>query len=163
MSFDNTYALFNYAPPISSLIAKLKFQGDLSVAKLFSQYWIDYFLNKKSLPELIIPVPLHHKRLKERGFNQALEIAKPIGNYFKIPVDTKSCVRIKNTQAQSSLTAKKRINNVSNAFKLDYSISVKHVAILDDVMTTGNTVSEMGYLLKEAGIGRVDVWCCARA
>ncbi|MCX7125210.1 MAG: ComF family protein [Gammaproteobacteria bacterium] len=161
--FDNTFSLFQYAAPISSLITKLKFHGDLSIAKLFSHYWINFLSEKKTLPELIIPKPLHYKRLKERGFNQALEIAKPIGKHFQITIDTKSCIKLKNTAPQSSLSAAMRRQNLKNGFALSYSITAKHVAILDDVMTTGNTVSEMSQLLRISGVERVDIWCCARA
>ncbi|HLB56319.1 MAG TPA: ComF family protein [Coxiellaceae bacterium] len=164
--FDNTFALFDYAPPISMMIWQLKFHGNLMIAQLFAQCFIDFieqFYSASTLPDLIIPVPLHFSRLKERGFNQALEIAKPIGKYFNIPVDTKKCIRIKNTQAQSSLPAHKRKNNVDNAFGLSYAFSEKQVVILDDVMTTGNTVSEIAHLLKNVGVRKVDVWCCARA
>lgn len=157
------FALFHYQAPISALIAKLKFHGDLSIAKLLSQYWIDYLADLPSRPALIIPVPLHYQRLKERGFNQALEIAKPIGKYFQIPVDTHSCIRIKNTKPQSSLPAKKRMHNVNNAFGLSHAIAAKHVAVLDDVVTTGNTISEISALLKKTGVEQIDIWCCARA
>ncbi len=162
---DNIFALFHYETPISELIWKLKFHGDLSIAHLFSTVWIDFIKQQHTftLPDLIIPVPLHFSRLKQRGFNQALEIAKPIGKYFHIPVDTKSCVRIKDTRPQSSLPAQKRKNNVKNAFGLSYSITAKHVAILDDVITTGNTVSEITQLLQKTGVETIDVWCCARA
>lgn len=162
--FDYTFCLFNYKEPISSLITQLKFNGNLMIAKLFAQYWIDYFNDHENkFPELIIPVPLHYQRLKERGFNQALEIAKPIGKYFNIPVDTRTCIKLKNTAQQSSLSASKRQKNLKNAFGLSDSINKQHVAILDDVMTTGNTVSEITFLLKKAGVGRVDILCCARA
>ena len=164
--FDHTVALFDYAAPIPALIWKLKFHGDLSIAQFFGQCWIDLidqFYPNNTLPDFILPVPLHHKRLKERGFNQALEIAKPIGKHFNIPIDTRTCIRIKNTQAQSTMPANKRKNNMDNAFALSHATDAKHVAILDDVMTTGNTVSEISALLKIAGVERVDVWCCARA
>ena len=164
--FDHTVALFDYVVPIPTLIWKLKFHGDLSIAQFFGQCWInliDQFYTRNTLPDFILPVPLHHKRLKERGFNQALEIAKPIGKHFKIPINTRICIRIKNTQAQSSLPANKRKNNMNNAFGLSYATDAKHVAILDDVMTTGNTASEISALLKIAGVERIDVWCCARA
>lgn len=164
--FDRAIALFDYEQPISSLIWRLKFSGHLSVARIFSACWINYlteYQQENTLPELIIPVPLYHSRLKHRGFNQALEIAKPIGKHFHIPIDTRTCIRIKNTQAQSSLPANKRKNNVNNAFGLSYPLTAKHVAIIDDVMTTGNTVSEISYLLKKSGVLKIDVWCCARA
>lgn len=163
-SFHRTFSLFNYQPPISQWITQLKFQENLIIAKLFAQYWINYFKNQRSeLPELILPVPLHYRRLKERGFNQAVEIAKPIGKHFQIPVAKNMCVKIKNTEAQSNLSAEKRRKNLKNAFALSYSIDAKRVAILDDVMTTGNTVSEISALLQKTGVEHIDIWCCARA
>lgn len=166
LPIDHVHALFHYTTPISDLIWKLKFQGDLSIAKLFAHYWIDYletYYKPSTLPDLLLPVPLHFTRLKQRGFNQALEIARPIGKYFDIPIDTRSCIKIKNTAPQSSLSAEKRKDNVKNAFGLSYSIHAKHIAIVDDVVTTGNTASEIAQLLKIAGVTKVDLWCCARA
>ena len=165
-SFDKILALFYYQAPISTFIWQLKFHHNLGVARLFADDWIYFlrtFLMGSTLPDVIIPVPLHHERLKERGFNQALEIAKPIGKYFNIPVDTKTCIRIKNTRAQSSLPARKRKHNVNNAFGLSYTPTAKHIAIVDDVVTTGNTISEISALFRKSGVSRIDVWCCARA
>jgi ComF family protein len=160
--FDNVLALFEYEAPISSLIHQLKFSGNLLIARWLATQWIDYLKNMNTLPDLILPVPLHHTRLKDRGFNQALEIAKPIGQYFHIPIDTRSCIRIKNTEAQSSLPASKRKYNLKNAFGLSHSLSANHIAILDDVVTTGNTVSEIAFLLRKIGVKKIDVWCCAQ-
>lgn len=162
-AFHQLFSLFDYAEPISSFIHQLKFQGNLRIARWFATEWIHFLKNAISLPEVIFPVPLHHARLSERGFNQANEIAKPIGNYFNIPIDTKACVRIKNTQAQSALSSAKRKNNVKNAFGLSRTITEKHVVILDDVVTTGNTVTELVLLLRKMGVQKIDVWCVARA
>ncbi|EKD77068.1 MAG: ComF family protein [uncultured bacterium] len=162
---ENIIALFDYQHPISTLIWKLKFRGDLSIAHFFSQCWIEkinsHYANNP-FPEFIMPVPLHPARLKERGFNQALEIAKPIGKYFSIPIDTRTCIRIKNTKAQSLLAGDQRKNNIKNAFGLSYSINAKHIAIIDDVYTTGSTVLEISALLKKSGVEKIEVWCCAR-
>ena len=87
---DQLFSLFDYTAPISHFIWRLKFHGDLSIARWFAHTWIVYLKSVASLPDLILPVPLHYSRLKQRGFNQALEIAKPIGNYFHIPVDTRT-------------------------------------------------------------------------
>lgn len=160
--FDHVTALFEYAEPVSSFIHQLKFQSNLMIARWLAITWIDFLKNQPVLPDCIVPVPLHHTRLSERGFNQSLEIAKPIGHYFHIAIDAKSCIRIKNTRAQSSLSAAKRKNNVKNAFGLSRTISAKHVVILDDVMTTGNTVSEIAHLLRKVGVEKIEVWCCAR-
>ncbi len=165
-AFHATTALFEYKPPISQFVLKLKFQKNLSMARLFSNYWIDYikkYRDLNNLPELLIPVPLHHKRLRERGFNQALEIAKPIGKQFKIPIDIKSCSRIMNTHPQATLSVKDRKNNLKNAFVLSHPITAKHVAIIDDVVTTGTTVNEISRLLEKSGVNNIEVWCCARA
>lgn len=162
-AFDHTIALFNYDPPIQELITHYKFYGQLSIAHFFANEWIHVFKNNPgALPEAIIPVPLHHKRLKERGFNQALELAKPIGKYFNIAIDTQSLIRLKNTEAQSHLSAKKRKTNLKNCFAISYPIAKKHIGIFDDVMTTGSTVHEISTLLKKAGVEKVSVFCCAR-
>lgn len=162
--FDRTFALFNYTSPISTMIAQLKFHNKLVIAKWFSHFFISYFeKNNIEMPSLILPVPLHTKRLKERGFNQSLLIAKHISKYFGIPIDIKSCKRNKNTQAQATLSAKKRKDNLKNAFTLSKPTDCNHVAIVDDVMTTGQTISEISALLKSNGVNKVDVWVCARA
>ena len=85
--FDRLFALYQYEEPISSLIHQIKFQGNLLVANWISNEWIQFLENKSILPEAILPVPLHHARLSERGFNQTIEIAKPIGRFFNIPID----------------------------------------------------------------------------
>lgn len=165
-TFDSVTALFQYQPPISQFILKLKFQHGLSFAKLLSRYWIQYLIQYRpvnTLPECLMPVPLHHQRLSERGFNQALEIAKPISAFFHIPIDINSCIRIRNTEPQATLPFQKRQHNLKNAFALSHTIHAKHIAIVDDVMTTGNTVSEMSQLLRKNSVENIEVWCCARA
>jgi ComF family protein len=162
-AYDQLYALYNYAEPISSFIHQLKFQNNLRIARWFSHEWISKFNNQIILPDIIFPVPLHHTRLSERGFNQAIEIAKPLAQDFNIPIDIKTCIRIKNTNAQSALNLKKRNNNVKNAFALSKTITANHVALFDDVVTTGNTVSEIAQLLRKVGVRQIDVWCVARA
>jgi ComF family protein len=162
--FDNTYILFNYEKPITQLITHYKFHEKLSLSAFFAAEWIAFFKkNNVPLPDSIIPIPLHPKRLQTRGFNQALEIAKPLGKYFKIPVDHKSCIRIRNTEAQLHLSAEKRQRNIKNAFTVSKNISARHIAIFDDVMTTGSTVGELCSALKKSGVQEVSVFCCARA
>jgi ComF family protein len=113
-------------------------------------------------PEWIIPVPLHAERLRERGYNQALEIARPIAKKLQIPLQTRYCTRILPTLAQASMTAEERRRNMKNAFAVEELFQARHVAIVDDVLTTGSTVSEFARMLKKSGVARVDVWCCAR-
>ena len=165
--FDCTYVLFPYQSPIAQLITELKFNGELSQAtvlgRLLLQKIAQDWYRDKLLPELIIPVPLHPQRLRERGFNQAIEIAKPIAKTLRIPLDRYGVVRIKHTAAQSSLAAKKRQQNIRQAFLATQNYPDKHIAVLDDVITTGNTVRELSTVLKKQGAKRIDIWCIARA
>ncbi len=164
--FYQISSLFSYAPPISKLIIELKFHNRLVCARVLSELLIvslKQIYQAQSLPELIIPVPLHTKRLSQRGFNQALELARPIAAYFKLPIDSKNCIRIRDTKAQTALSQKERNANVKGAFYLKKTpLLAKHVALIDDVVTTGCTVNEISGLLRTSGVERVDIWCCAR-
>ena len=162
--FDRTYILFNYKKPMTQLITQYKFHEKIALSRFFAAEWITFFKkNNIALPDVIIPIPLHDKRLKKRGFNQSLEITKPISRYFEIPIDIKSCLRLKNTEPQLHLSAEKRSHNIKNAFVLSKNMYARHVAIFDDVMTTGNTVSELSRILKKSGVEKISVFCCARA
>jgi len=114
-------------------------------------------------PEQIIPVPLHAQRYHRRGFNQAIEIARPIARMLDIPLNLTCCRRTRNTAPQAQLSAKERKSNLKNAFSIVKAPAVNHVALLDDVVTTGSTVDELARALRKAGIERIDVWACARA
>jgi ComF family protein len=118
--------------------------------------------NREQLPQLLIPVPLHRKRLQERGFNQAVELARPLSRQLDIPLDFSSCRRVRDTRSQSELHVRERQRNVRGAFKLSGKIEADHVALLDDVVTTGSTVTALAKVLRRTGVGRVDVWALAR-
>ena len=124
--------------------------------------YLEKCYSKKNKPQLIIPVPLHKKRLRERGYNQALELARPIEKRLQIPVDKYSCVRVKQTAAQSLLPFDERQSNVRQAFAIRKPLAVKYVAIFDDILTTGSTVKELSQVLRKAGVTKIDVWCCAK-
>ncbi|HQY22412.1 MAG TPA: hypothetical protein PK389_01455 [Gammaproteobacteria bacterium] len=117
----------------------------------------------RELPEAIIPVPLHIDRLRKRGFNQALELLWPIHKKTKIPVVFDACVRIRKTTAQAQLDKTRRKRNLKSAFQIVKPIPFEHVAIMDDVVTTGSTVNALTQVLKEAGVTTVDIWCICRA
>jgi len=114
------------------------------------------------MPELIIPVPLHVKRLRERGYNQALEIARTLGRELSIPVESGSCTRVLATIPQTGLQQNERRRNIRGAFRVLHTPKAAYVAIVDDVVTTGSTVSELTRVLMKAGVKRVDVWAAAR-
>lgn len=159
-------ALFPYQPPIKQLISELKFHQQLIYAHLFSELLFDQIKTRwyrnQPLPSIIIPVPLHPKRLRERGYNQTLEIAKPLAKSLRIPLHASGLIRHKSTQPQSGLSKRKRAQNVSQAFKVYDDFTNHHVALLDDVVTTGFTISECCKLLKAHHAKQIDVWCCAR-
>ena len=163
--FDKVFALFPYQPPLPRLVAGLKFEKQLSIARLFSCLMVQavrtQWYQQTPLPDLILAMPLHAKRLKERGYNQAAEIAKPTAKALKIPLDH-GIIRSKYTRPQSTLPAEERRQNTVNAFTATRSYRGQHIAVVDDVMTTGHTVSALASLLKRQGARRVDIWCCAR-
>ena len=161
--FDQAISLFHYQESIIQLITTLKFDKDLAIAKLlgclFSKHLEEIDI---TLPDMIIPVPLHKKRVAQRGFNQALEIAKTIAKKFKIPLSQDHCIRAINTPPQIDLPANKRKQNVRNAFKIKKTINAKNIVIFDDVLTSGSTVNELSRILKKSGVEHISVWCCAR-
>lgn len=164
--YTRTMSLYAYQPPLNRLITALKFHRKLSYAKLLGELMATQlrtrWYHQQSLPEVIIPVPLHQTRLRERGYNQALELARPAAKQLGIPLDTRSCQRIRATLPQSDVMAHQREHNVQDAFAVAPSFRAKHVAIIDDVITTGHTVSELSRTLQHAGVEKIDVWCVAR-
>jgi ComF family protein len=163
-AYDRTTAVFQYRPPLDALIKRLKFNGDLHLARLLGGLMADA-LNAIDidLPELIVPVPLHYRRLRERGFNQALELARPIAARLGVPLDWRYVLRNRATDAQTDLPAKLRSRNVKGAFTVGRGLTARHVAIMDDVMTTGHTVNELATMLRRSGVKTISVWVCARA
>lgn len=163
--FQNMIALWNYQTPLDYIVTALKFNYRLSYAKLLGGLMaahLEKFYDKTDLPECIVPMPLHKLRLCERGFNQAVELARPISKKLGLKMDLKSCERIRATQAQATLIASERLNNIKNAFSVNKNFKAKYVAVIDDVMTTGDTMTEFCLQLRGAGVDRIDVWCCAR-
>lgn len=163
---DKTYALFLYQNPITKLILELKFNQAIVNARVLGELLTEkiqttwYKINP--LPDVIIPIPLHASRLKERGFNQALEIARPIAKALKLPLSIHSCIRVKPTAAQATLHAAERQQNMKHAFSIKEDFSNQHIAVIDDVITTGSTINEFCAALKQNGAKSIDVWCCAR-
>lgn len=161
--FDQCITPFLYQAPVDSLISGFKFRKKLGNGKLLSRLLID-FLKQQNVeaPDIILPIPLHWKRLTERGFNQALEIARPISSALRLPLDHSTCIRRHSTTPQMKLEKRNRLRNLKGAFEIRGNIDVRHLVLLDDVVTTGATVSELAALLKKRGAERVDVWALAR-
>lgn len=164
--FDRMCALFSYDAPMTKLITGLKFGRQLAYGRILGNLLAEAVLNdwyqNIALPDAIIPMPLHRKRLKRRGYNQSMELLWPTLKQSKIPLLAQSVERIRHTKQQSGLTAEQRRSNIHKAFRIKGTL-VEHIAIMDDVVTTGSTIAELSGTLKEAGVQQVDVWCICRA
>ncbi|HWS41314.1 MAG TPA: ComF family protein [Arenimonas sp.] len=158
--YGKVLAGFDYQSPIDELIQGYKFQQQLGYGRLLAKLSMPVF-NIKERPLALIPVPLHTQRLRQRGFNQSLELAKYWGKQFGVPVLSKELIRHRATQVQSSLKAIERVSNVSGAFIASGTLPA-HIALVDDVYTTGATCLAAADALIACGVQRVDVWCLAR-
>lgn len=162
--FIHSISPFRYEPPVSVWIVQLKFHHQLYYARVLGRQLAEWVKRQPNpLPECIIPVPLHHWRLRRRGFNQAIEIAKMTAKILKIPLLAHSVQRISHTRPQSKLSARQRRNNLQNAFRVSSRIPFQHAAILDDVMTTSATARALSQCLFEHGLKKIEMWSCARA
>ncbi len=162
--FDRCYAPLRYGYPLDHLISNFKFRDRLAQGHLLAGLLGNFLLQQQQceLPELIIPVPLHVSRLRVRGFNQALELARPLGKCFDLPIDNHLVIRNRATSSQMGLDKRARGKNIRGAFELKGKVLARHVAIVDDVVTTGSTVNELAAILRRGGAERVDVWAVAR-
>ncbi len=164
--FHATHILFSYQGPIPRLITRLKFNHNLVIAKVLSHLFYEQIKYKwyqnKPYPDIIMPVPLHPERLKMRGYNQTLEIAKPLACQLRLPLNLHACYRSRATLPQTTLSAKARKQNVHHAFKVAYTLKGLHIAVLEDVITTGSTLNAMCEALVLQGARRIDIWCVAR-
>jgi ComF family protein len=162
---DSIVSALVYADPVDQMITGLKFHHDLVFARVLGMLFVRERLRLAlPLPECIVPLPLHEQRYRERGFNQSLEIARHIAPRLRLPINTQLLYRHRHTFAQSDLEAEQRARNVADAFRASHDRHMpRHVALLDDVVTTGHTVAAAARVLKAAGCRHVEVWACARA
>ena len=161
--WEAAWVPFRYEWPLAQLESRFKFGGDLAAGHTLSLLW-SASQAPHDLPEAIVPVPLHRSRLRQRGYNQALELAKPLAKHFGISLLRDTLRLTRATHAQTELTAVQRRRNVRGAFVANPDDKApEHVAVLDDVFTTGATLAECVRVLKRAGAQRVDVWALARA
>ncbi|WP_460759860.1 ComF family protein [Lysobacter fragariae] len=151
-----------YAAPLDRLLPRFKFHGDLAAGALLSQLMAQAFAGLPR-PEAIVAVPLHRARLRRRGYDQALELARPLAAALDIPLHANLLQRIRATSPQSELSAAARRRNLKDAFAVDARAPLPaHIALVDDVMTTGATLHAAAGALRRAGVARVDAWVCAR-
>lgn len=163
-SFDATHAVFTYDFPLDKLLQQYKYRETLQLSKTFSVL-LEQKLKASQMDrkiDLVIPMPMHHKRLQERGFNQALEIARQLSNTTGLPLDYAACQRVKLTPPQASLPLKERSKNIRGAFHCGTDLQGLNVVLIDDVMTTGASLDELAKTLKQAGAAHVECWVIAR-
>ncbi|PWQ99023.1 ComF family protein [Leucothrix arctica] len=161
---DQVICFVHYASPVDYLIKKMKFGHKLSAAKVLGRLMAQQIVQGDfELPDAILPVPLHKKRLRSRGFNQAQELYREINKTVAIPL-LKGVERTIYTEAQTLVKGDERAKNLRGVFSVKLGSTVpKHVVILDDVVTTGATSNELSKVLKAAGVEKVTVWAVARA
>ncbi|GGD10985.1 ComF family protein [Halopseudomonas salina] len=158
-----------YRFPIDSLIPAFKYHDQLIYGRLLARLLAEavhfhYSEHDQSLPDRVLPMPLHPKRQARRGFNQAQEIAGPVARYLQLPLCRHSLRRVRHTAAQQGLSANDRKRNLANAFQSPPTAAVTglHLALVDDVVTTGTTADAASQTLIEAGAASVSIWCIAR-
>lgn len=159
--FASTVALFRYDFPADRLIQALKYAHQLAVAA-----WLGELLSRRLSEhpcDLLLPLPLHPERLRQRGFNQSVEIARPLARALHLPLTLDTLSRIRATPPQAELTLKERARNVRGAFECSQDLNGRSVLLIDDVMTSGATLNECARVLKLHGASRVDVAVAARA
>ena len=153
-------AVFEYAFPLDRLLPRLKFHHDFAAGRVLVQCMVER-LRAVPPPDAIIPIPLHRARLRRRGYDQALELARPLARALRLPLHADLLRRCKATGAQSRLDAEARRRNLHGAFVV-HGGTPAHVVLVDDVMTTGATLEAAARALRRAGARRVDAWVCAR-
>jgi len=154
---------WRYEYPIDRLIQRLKFQGERVNARMLGTLLgRARAMVRAPMPQAVIPVPLHPLRLRQRGFNQANEIAGFAARELQLPVWQLALRRQRQTRAQSALSAHARITNVRSAFVATRPLTGVSVALVDDVMTTGSTAAAAGDALRDAGAARVELWVLAQ-
>lgn len=154
---------FNYQFPINKLIGQYKNHSRLALCDSFAQSLAAQITQQKQpQPDLLIPVPLSPQKLAKRGFNQSLELAKDLGKILSIPVDYHLLQTVGQGKSQKELSKKQRQNLNAEQFYLSNHIQHQHIAIIDDVITTGATVKTIAYLLRQHGASHLQAWSIAR-
>jgi ComF family protein len=163
-------AALRFESPADELVRRLKYAGVVANARVLGELLAHAVRQHGGeLPKLLVPVPLHEARLRERGFNQAVAVARYTGRSLSIAHARHLVHRVRDTPSQTSLGVEDRQRNVRGAFAVASERArarlraAAHVAVVDDVITTGSTLEEMKALLLDVGVRRVDLWAVARA
>ena len=152
---------FLYEAPTDFMVRQLKYHGSMKFGRLLGEL-LAQSVSQTNRPDLLVPVPQHHDRYLQRGFNHAALIAQTTGRRLSIKIDENLAIRADNRPPQSGLNAQARVKNMRNAFTVERDLSAMHVAIVDDVVTTGATTEALTRALLKAGCQTVSVWAFAR-
>jgi len=160
-AFDRAEAVHAYAFPLDVLVRHCKYQGALEPTDLFARELAGR-VRSRDRADVLIPMPLHPRRLGERGFNQAAEIARRLSRHLRIPWLPDACRRVRDTPPQAGLDLKARRRNLRGAFRCDADLTGQRVALVDDVMTSGASLNELARTVKKAGAESITAWVVAR-
>lgn len=160
-AFERCHAALAYAPPADILMQRLKYSGELALAGFLADLLLSE-IDRAALPDALLPMPLHPRRLGERGFNQAVEIGRRLSQRLGIPLLLADCRRIRDTPAQVGLDHAARLRNLRGAFACGQTLRGRHIALLDDVMTSGASLNALAKAVKRAGAAQVEAWVVAR-
>ena len=164
---DRVISALVYEYPVNRLIAMSKYHGRTDITHALGELLVvrlrrDLEAGVLNVPDTILPVPLHRRRLARRGFNQSAVISEPVAEFLQVVVRPKMCRRIRDTAEQTRMGAKERSKNMRDAFHASGSVRGRSIAVVDDVMTTGSTGESIARALKCAGAGQVQLWTVAR-
>jgi ComF family protein len=166
-AFDRCRAPFLYQFPIDAMIRRYKFHQALELGQILGERLTTFLVRDLAeLPERIdalVPVPLHVSRLRERGYNQAAELTRIIAGVLHMPVRHDLCARTRPTAPQAQLSATERVKNLRGAFAASGDVAGLRLAIVDDVVTSGETANALAKTLRRAGASYIEVWALARA
>lgn len=161
--FDSAWSAFRLETPVQHFVHALKYHADFAQAHILGELMaVRLSLRPAPLPQLLIPVPLHVRRLMRRGYNQAHEIARVIGARCHIEVEARAAQRVRATHDQIGQSASARRRNIRGAFAASRDLAGLHIALIDDVMTTGATLDALAHACRAAGAAHVEAWAAAR-
>jgi ComF family protein len=161
-AFDRAVARFEYRFPLDRLVQRFKYAGDLSIGRWLAGALAERVAHEPR-PHLLVVPPLSPSRLRARGFNQAIEIARVVGRRIGVPLRRDAVARRRETPSQAALGRRERAANLRGAFACTRPLTDLDVALVDDVLTTGATADAIARTLKEAGARSVAAWTIARA
>lgn len=163
-AFDRTLAPLRYAYPLDRLLQQFKYHQQLPIGKLLAESMLPHLpaLLLADKPDIMVAMPMHPSRVRQRGFNHALELAKHLQPVLNIPLEIAGCTRILDTPSQAGMDMKTRTRNLRSAFASKTQWQGKHVLVVDDVMTTGASMHALAKVLKKTGAGRITALVVAR-